>query len=222
MDANQLWILNFHGIGDLSETIPSDERPVWVELGHFEDALAAFGERTDVRFTFDDGNASDAELALPRLAERGLCASFFPCAGRIDEKGYCSAAQLRALADAGMTIGSHGWDHRPWRGLRGAALDRELAEARARLQDVTGQPVDTAACPFGAYDRRVLDALSEAGFSRVYTSDGGPARAEGWLQARLTVKAGEGPERIERRIAEARRPVAHAARRVRGLLKRLR
>ena len=67
--------------------------------------------RRPIEITFDDGNASDVEVALPALRERGLAATFFVCAGRIGEPGYLDADQLRELADAGMSVGSHGWDH---------------------------------------------------------------------------------------------------------------
>ncbi len=47
--------------------------------------------------------------------------------------------------------------------------------------------VTQAACPFGAYDRRVLRSLRGYGYERVFTSDGGRLRADRWLQARNSV-----------------------------------
>ena len=47
--------------------------------------------------------------------------------------------------------------------------------------------MDVAACPFGAYDRAVLSGLRRAGYRFVYTSDGGSAVKDQWLQARTTI-----------------------------------
>ena len=72
-----------------------------------------------------------------------------------------------------MRIASHGLAHRPWRGLGATELAAELEGSRRLLEAAAGRPVTHAACPFGSYDRRVLHALREAGYERVFTSDGG-------------------------------------------------
>ena len=66
-------------------------------------------------------------------------------------------------------------------------LQHELTESRRALEAVCGNPVDSAACPFGDYDRRVLNGLREAGYRYVFTSDGGDTVENSWLQARTTV-----------------------------------
>jgi len=137
--------------------------------------------------TFDDGNASDALIALPELARRGLKASFFICAGRIGAPHYLDRVALGDLIAAGMEIGTHGKDHRDWRGLDESSLDAELVEARRRIEDVCGTAVTKAAIPFGSYDRRVLKRLKREQFACVYTSDRGVANADAWLKSRDTM-----------------------------------
>ena len=190
--------LTFHGVGATDRRLDDGEAAVWVGTERFHAVLDAVRDRDDVRITFDDGNASDLEHGLPALLERGMTGTFFVVAGRLDEPGYLSAADVRALAGAGMTIGSHGMRHRPWRGLGDAALDEELVAAKAALEQVLGVPVTEAACPFGAYDRRVLAGLRRAGFRRVYTSDRGAARRDDWIQARTTIHAGDDGETVQR------------------------
>ena len=56
---------------------------MWVTRERFLSLLDAVTGRDDVRITFDDGNASDVEQALPALRERGLTATFFVVAGRL-------------------------------------------------------------------------------------------------------------------------------------------
>jgi peptidoglycan/xylan/chitin deacetylase (PgdA/CDA1 family) len=181
--------LTFHGIGDPGRSLDRGEADVWVGRHRFETVLDAVTGRDDVRITFDDGNASDVELGLPALVQRGLSATFFVVAGRLGAPGFVDAVQVRELAAAGMGIGSHGLRHRPWRGLDDGALDEELTDARRLLEDVLGRPVIEAACPFGAYDRRSVAALRRSGYRAVYTSDRGTARAGEWMQARNTVTA---------------------------------
>ena len=180
--------LTFHGIEPRERPLENGEADVWVSRERFESLLDAVAGRDDVRITFDDGNASDLEVVLPALRRRGLTGTFFVVADRLGAPGFLDAAGVRELATAGMTIGSHGMRHRPWRQLDDASLHEELVEARAVLERIVGRPVAQAACPFGAYDRRVLRALRRGGYSHVYTSDRGTAAAASWIQARNTVR----------------------------------
>ena len=140
-----------------------------------------------VLITFDDGNASDALIALPELVKRGLKASFFVCAGRIGTLHYLDCLALADLVAAGMEIGTHGRDHRNWRGLDEITLDAELGDARRRIEDVCGMAVTKAAIPFGSYDRRLLRRLRRERFECIFTSDRGLARSEDWLKPRDTM-----------------------------------
>ncbi len=180
-------ILTFHGLGD--ETPPdatAAERKVWVPVEWFDAIVGALPSR-GVTLAFDDGNSSDAEHALEVLTRRGHKARFFVLAERVGSPGYLTERQLGELHEAGMKIGSHGLRHRDWRGCSDGELREELVGSRRALRELLGVEVDEAACPFGSYDRRVLHGLREAGYRKVYTSDGGSARAGAWLSPRNTV-----------------------------------
>ncbi|MFT7869262.1 MULTISPECIES: polysaccharide deacetylase family protein [Amycolatopsis] len=212
-------ILAVHGVGRPARQLDPGEDERWLTVEQFERVLDAVADREDVRLTFDDGNESDVEVVLPRLADRGLTAEFFPQAGRLGQRGYLDRDGLRELARAGMEIGSHGWEPRDWRRLDDRHADRELKDAPKLLGDLCGRPVRRYSLPFGAYDRRVLARLRQAGATRVYSSDGGAARRDGWLQARTEVphdldgdwldgvlagsrrRAGRWPNRLFRRTA---------------------
>jgi peptidoglycan/xylan/chitin deacetylase (PgdA/CDA1 family) len=195
--------LCFHGIGAPQRELEPDEERFWIDPDTFAGMLAAVAHDASVRITFDDGNASDLEIALPALLRHGLRAAFFVIAGRCGEPGSLTADDVRVLARNGMTIGSHGMRHRSWRFLDEEALREELVEAPRLLGEAAGAAVTEASCPFGSYDRRVLDALRRHGFSRVYTVDEGPASPDAWLQPRYTIRADDTPERI---AALARNP----------------
>jgi peptidoglycan/xylan/chitin deacetylase (PgdA/CDA1 family) len=185
-------ILNLHGIGTPSASIPADEAYFWVSESAFAmllDNLKAAQAKGNVPtfLTFDDGNSSDALIALPEIARRGLKATFFVCAGRIGKDHYLDRVALKDILAAGMEIGTHGMDHRNWRGLDGISLDAEIGTARQLIEDICGVPVTKAAIPFGSYDRHVLKRLRLERFECVYTSDRGLARSDAWLKPRDTM-----------------------------------
>jgi peptidoglycan/xylan/chitin deacetylase (PgdA/CDA1 family) len=215
--------LCFHGVGTPERHLEPGEAQFWLEISQFEEMLTVIRRDSSLRLTFDDGNASDATLALPRLLGSGLVASFFVVADRLGKRGSLGLEDVRVLVRAGMTIGTHGMRHRSWRSLDDEALDEELIEARQRIADAAGKPIDQAACPFGAYDRRVLAALRRSAFKRVYTVDGGSATVGSWLQSRYTVKRTDTPQWIEQlgeRTSDG--PIGATIRTMKSTLKRWR
>jgi peptidoglycan/xylan/chitin deacetylase (PgdA/CDA1 family) len=191
-------VLNFHLIGNTKRALRAGEAAVSVDRQQFVEILDLVSGRSDVRLTFDDGNKSDVTEALPELIRRGLRAEFFICPARFGTAEFVDEDDVRELRQAGMSLGSHGMDHVRWRRLKRSAIDREIVEAKQVLEEALQESVETAACPFGAYDRRTLTALRVAGFKRVYTSDGGRASEQDWLVARNTVHGSDSVESIER------------------------
>ena len=168
-----------------------DERRYWVtlrELDDLLDAVAAFPVPVDL--TFDDGFASDVEHALPRLQDRNLTATFFPCAGLLGRRGRVDTDGVRELVAAGMRLGTHGWAHRDWRRLRPEEIEEEFRRSLDVLEEVSGTTIRWAAVPFGSYDRHVLRRLTAAGMERVFTSDGGLAPRGARRIPRTSVRPG--------------------------------
>jgi peptidoglycan/xylan/chitin deacetylase (PgdA/CDA1 family) len=181
-------VVTFHGLGSPSRSIDAAEASYWVAPVVLAEAIA-LAARDRLEITFDDGNDSDALIALPMLVEARVPATFFVLAGRLDQPGSLSGPQLRALMAAGMAIGNHGHDHVNWIQADDRTMRRELHDARARIQDVLGASVDTVSVPFGAFDRRVLALVADAGYRRVHTSSGTLAGITGWLVPRHTIHA---------------------------------
>jgi peptidoglycan/xylan/chitin deacetylase (PgdA/CDA1 family) len=122
--------------------------------------------------TFDDGYASDSEYALPMLNARGLCAHFFITVGWTGKiPGYMGWQQVRSLIEAGHIVGAHGWSHALLTHCSAKELDSELNASRKLLEDKLGILVTTMSLPGGRYNRRVLAACEEAGYTKVYTSE---------------------------------------------------
>ena len=201
-----MMVLNFHCIGKPRRELVDGEGDVCVDRQRFAEILDVVADHSEVRLTFDDGNRSDVTEALPELVRRGLSAEFFICPARFGDPEFVDRDDVRELCEAGMSVGSHGMDHVRWRRLGSSEIDREIVQAKHVLEEALQAPVETAACPFGAYDRRTLTALREVGFKRVYTSDGGRASSTDWLVARNTVRGIDTAESIERLLNASREP----------------
>lgn len=212
-------ILNFHGIGPVLRQIDHGERACWLEQEHFEAILDLVCKLPHVLLTFDDGNESDITVALPLLLERGLTASFFICSGSLDQPTFLSRRQVKYIQAQGMRIGSHGIAHRAWRGLSADELTAELTGSRLELEGICGKPVLEAACPFGAYGRTVLQVLRDAGYHKVFTSDGGWADGRSWLIPRNTVRRTQSVEHIRKLVSTRPSPLAQVISSSRLLLK---
>jgi len=132
------------------------------ELGH--------GKATASRFavTFDDGYRDFSEQALPILEARSIPATLFSVAsdqrdqlaGGIDGARLLDREDLRALAEAGIEIASHGIDHVDLTQLDDNELGREVREGKARLAEWVGREIENFAYPFGAWNERVLDSVA--------------------------------------------------------------
>ena len=84
-----------------------------------------------------------------------------------------AASEVRALAQSDLIeIGSHGTSHTSLPLLDDAALARETAGSRAKLQCLTGQPIASFAFPSGRFDRRTVAAVESAGYTRAVTTVG--------------------------------------------------
>jgi peptidoglycan/xylan/chitin deacetylase (PgdA/CDA1 family) len=185
--------LLFHGIGTPGRNLEPGEDPFWISVERFDailDQIISLDDPDRIHISFDDGNTSDYDIALPRLLARGLHADFFVLSGRIGLSGSLSAGQICALAEAGMGVGSHGIAHRNWRLISADELESEVAVSREVIEGVLGQSITTAGIPFGSYDARVLAALRRAGYAAVYSSDRGPMDPQAFLRPRTSVKDG--------------------------------
>ena len=63
-----------------------------------------------------------------------------------------------------MEVGSHGLTHVDLTKADDTVLRAEVAESRAVLSELIGAHVDGFCYPYGAVDRRVVDAVRDAGY----------------------------------------------------------
>ncbi|GAA3923184.1 polysaccharide deacetylase family protein [Luteimonas lutimaris] len=166
-------------------------------------ARTATADGRRVAITFDDGDVSNLEVALPLLRERGMVATFFITSGFVDQPGMLSSAQVALLADAGMEIGAHGRSHAFLEDLDDAALAAELRDSRTRLSALTGRAVESMALPGGRGSERERRAARALGYTHLFGSVPGPNRnpdRDRWLQ-RIAVTRGMALEEFASLVA---------------------
>ena len=91
--------------------------------------------------TFDDGNTSDIELALPLLKKYRAGAVFFIVVSWIGRPGYLSWEQVQILRQEGMHVGSHSLTHLPMTNIPDAVCKEEFTRSREAIEDRLGERV---------------------------------------------------------------------------------
>jgi len=156
--------------------------------------------------TFDDGSASDFDVAFPRLLERGYSADFFVNSSTVGKPGFVSWDQLREMDRAGMSIQSHGSEHVPLTLLSAETLREQLLRGRTEIQDRLGSEVEFISVPFGFMNSRVLDAALEVGFTAVCDSVSWPARMGNRVIHRIAVERGTSEREFESLVFRSAKP----------------
>ncbi|MFI1371380.1 polysaccharide deacetylase family protein [Streptomyces longwoodensis] len=194
------WVAMYHSVGDRTHdpyrvtVTPErlDRQLAWLRgrglRGVSMAELLAARARGDghglVGLTFDDGYADFLTDALPLLTRHGCTATLFVLPGRLggenawDRPGPCKpllgADGIRAAADAGIEIGSHGLTHLDLTRVDDATLAAETAGSRAALGDLLGTEPAGFCYPYGTVDHRVVDAVRTAGYAYACAIDPGP------------------------------------------------
>jgi peptidoglycan/xylan/chitin deacetylase (PgdA/CDA1 family) len=153
-----------------------------------------------VVITFDDGCETDLLTASPILAEANFNATFFITLGFLDQHGYLSRTQLRALGDQGFDIGCHSKTHSYLTDLDEAGLLVEIAQAKDELEQIIGKKVENFSCPGGRWDNRVARIACESGYQTVSTSRviANSINSDRYRLGRVAIMRGTGPGDFER------------------------
>jgi peptidoglycan/xylan/chitin deacetylase (PgdA/CDA1 family) len=156
--------------------------------------------------TFDDGYRDNFTAAAPILTSYGLPFTIFvPPKLILDgDSRYLSIVTLKELALLpGVTIGGHGYSHRPLTNLDDGALANELRGSRAWLEDIIQKPVVTMSYPHGAVDERVRAFAADAGYEVAASSNFGALNGgcdSLWLP-RTDIWAQDGLSRFKSKLA---------------------
>jgi peptidoglycan/xylan/chitin deacetylase (PgdA/CDA1 family) len=188
-------VLFYHRVADdeTDETAVSNrvfaEQIRWLEehvdLVSLDEARRRIAEADNARLcaslTFDDGYADNCREAIPLLVRRRIPCTYFVTVRNVLEgrpfrhdlaRGRRfppnSPDEIRAMAAAGIEIGSHSSTHADLGSISDQrVLEEEIGGSRETLQDLLGRPVRYFAFPFG--DRRNLSVRAfELAFAAGY------------------------------------------------------
>ncbi len=128
--------------------------------------------------TMDDGYVSALEVAAPLLARLHVPAVLFALPGLLGGTSWWMPEMpgerlldregLRQLPRWGVTVALHGLDHRSLAGSEPVELQRQTAQAKHMLTEVTGATPVLFAYPFGHHDEAARAAVAGAGFSAAF------------------------------------------------------
>ncbi|MFD9543925.1 polysaccharide deacetylase family protein [Streptomyces sp. NPDC060022] len=185
----QPWILTYHSVSDPTDdpygiTVSADrldQQLTWLRRRHLTGVgvgallrAHAAGRSGLVGLTFDDGYTDFLDEALPVLLGHGFTATVFVLPGRTGgsnawdplgpRKPLLSEDGIRAVADAGLEVGSHGMRHLDLTTLTDEELRVETHGSREAIRGITGTAPAGFCYPYGTADRRVLASVRDAGY----------------------------------------------------------
>ncbi len=137
-----------------------------------------------VAITFDDGYRDTYTHALPVLKRHGLFATIMlvsDCIGgrntwvgdRAPSAPLLSLDEIHALEEEGMRFGAHTATHPSLPGISPAEVRSELADSKARLEELLGQEIRTLAYPYGRSTPDVRRIAEEVGYTAAFGVDHG-------------------------------------------------
>jgi peptidoglycan/xylan/chitin deacetylase (PgdA/CDA1 family) len=119
--------------------------------------------------TIDDGHRTISSAYRKVFAARGIKPALLVYPAVIGASPYfLKVADLKALVDAGLVTGSHGYYHlyvteKLYRSDN-AAFEKEIFKAKTAVEALTGLPSYIYAYPFGAFDQITKDEVARAGY----------------------------------------------------------
>jgi peptidoglycan/xylan/chitin deacetylase (PgdA/CDA1 family) len=134
-----------------------------------------------VAFTFDDAYQDLYSNAFPILKEFDFTACIFVITGYVGKQSdwdyrsgkskrrHLTWEQIRELAHAGFTFGSHTVNHPDLTRIPKRYLEFELKKSKQELEDKLGRRVDFLSYPFGRYNRYVQEEAKRLGYRGGFT-----------------------------------------------------
>jgi peptidoglycan/xylan/chitin deacetylase (PgdA/CDA1 family) len=232
-------IVCYHAVSDswphylaVSPAVLSDQLALLIRRGYrparLEDTIAV--RRHLLHVTFDDAFAS-VNNGLPVLERLGIPCTIFVCTDFADtgraldipelraqleahprELVTLNWAQLAALPEDLVEIGSHTASHAHLTELDDAELLRQLTESRGRIEEQLGRPCRYLAYPFGEEDGRVRAAARKAGYLAALAVPGHPRPADDYGIPRVALFPHDGSLRTAIKASWPGRRITHALR----------
>lgn len=162
--------------------------------------------------SWDDGHPLDLRVA-ELLTKHGIGGTFYvPRQWRLPTM---DASQIRQLADTGFELGGHTIDHLVLTDLPPQVAQREIAQSRQWLSDMTGQDVTMFCPPCGRFTADHARMIAEAGYDgyrtvELWSVDRPRPTADGILELPTSIQAQPQPHTAVMRNLAKRRATTNA------------
>jgi peptidoglycan/xylan/chitin deacetylase (PgdA/CDA1 family) len=111
------------------------------------------GYRAALSLTFDDGDPSQLDFAIPEMEKRGIRGSFYLVVNRLDR-----VEEWKKASRFGHELGNHSLTHRRASTLAPGEAETEVGVAKQKLEETLGVPIETFVYPYS----EVTPALRQA------------------------------------------------------------
>jgi len=120
-------------------------------------------------YTFDDGHCSNY-IAAKLLKKQNFTGDFFINTSKIDEENYLTSSQLREMHEMGMSIQTHGHEHKYFSDLSEEEIVNQFVKSKNKLGEILGDEVLIFAPPGGRINRKVIKIATNNGITIVSNS----------------------------------------------------
>lgn len=144
-----------------------------VDLAYLQNPKKISGK--PVIITFDDGYEDAYTAAFPLLKKYGFKGVFYLIYDKINFPGYLDWLEITEMRKQGMIFGSHTLSHPNLAVLAQTDLDKEIGDAKWKLEKMLGAPVDDFCYPSGSYNRMAVDVVKKYGYKTAVTTHSGLA-----------------------------------------------
>ena len=121
-----------------------------------------------VMISFDDTDEEQYSIGAAELDKYGFKGVYFMMTIPIGRPRYMNKEQIRSLADNGHIIACHTWDHHNVKDYGEADWDKQFAEPKRKLEEISGKPVEHFAYPFGLWKPEAIPELKKRGYKSAY------------------------------------------------------
>jgi peptidoglycan/xylan/chitin deacetylase (PgdA/CDA1 family) len=130
-----------------------------------------------ILITFDDGYKDIVDFAFPVLQKYNIIGNVMIPTGLINNNGFLLWDDLRNMVGSGRVFAyDHTWSHASLTGASNEKIQTEVSTAKTQLEQNLGRPVSIFAYPYGSENQRVVDILSQDGFTGAFST------IPGWIQ----------------------------------------
>ncbi len=114
--------------------------------------------------TLDDGYENNYTNAFDVLKEYHIPATVFIVTEWVGKEDFLSWDQLREMAEAGVSIGSHTSSHPHLPSIALSEAKEEIFKSRRIIEEELGRKVTFLCYPFGSFNGKIRELVKDAGY----------------------------------------------------------